>query len=137
MLTRSNNGGHVVPPAEVMGWLQSYGVTWPADAVIEIAERLSQMRWAGDPEPDPPEVVDSPAVGDVDWERFQIATDAAKKLQTNIPALLQHWESLRWDPQTSGGYDAIKAVEQALLTAQHWIEFPFGEYEKVDHRSKP
>ena len=114
--------------------VKEWSPKWSDEVCSKIAAGLSRIRLASDPEPEP--LQSSDAAADEYWDSFQLATDAAKQLTANIPALLRHWEGLRWHPLTRSGYDKIKALEQDLLAARHEIEWPFGEYQRQDHRKK-
>src|SRR3954449_12082236 len=61
------------------------------------------------------------------WD-VQCASAAAKKLFDSVPAMISHWDRLRWAPETCGGYQAIKTLEAALSLAMPYIEWPFGFY---------
>jgi hypothetical protein len=136
-----------ITPAEVQDW---FGRRSPTEAACaEIAALLTKMRWASDdPLPTlrdgmrwawPRDQAEPVQVPDIDpdpyWD-FQAATDAAKTLLASFPRMLRHWDGLSWAPETSGGYTAIEATEDALLAALPYIEWPFGKYERQDHRKK-
>jgi hypothetical protein len=136
-----------ITPAEVKDW---FGRRPPAEAACtEIAALLTKMRWASD-DPLPalrdgmcwawlPDQAGPVQVPDIDpdpyWD-FRAATDAAKTLLAGFPRMLRHWDGLMWSAETSGGYPAIKAAQDALLAALPYIEWPFGAYERQGHRTK-
>jgi len=127
-----------ITAAEVHEWSAHARKPWPSEACTEIATRLTLMRWKGDP-PDPP---DSPwmpkqEAGPDLWWDFQGATDAANTLLASAPAMLRHWDQMRWAPETRGGYEAIESLRDALVRALPCIEWPFGEYKRQGHRNKP
>ena len=62
------------------------------------------------------------------WDDFQDAADAADKLHANIPAMLAR---LKW-PETRNGYNAIKAVGDALEAAK-----PYLGNRKPSHCKRP
>ena len=51
--------------------------------------------------------------------------------------MVVHWDGLRWAPETRGGYDAIKGLEATLLVALPYIEWPFGEGERLTGQKRP
>jgi hypothetical protein len=73
------------------------------------------------------------------WWDIEAVTEAAKTLLKNAPAMLSHREGQRWAPQTRNGFEAIKALGDALFVAMPYIEWPFGYYERRTRskRTKP
>jgi hypothetical protein len=51
------------------------------------------------------------------WDEFQGAADAADKLRASIPAMLARLER----PETRNGYNAIKALGEALAAAKQYL----------------
>ena len=91
-----------------------------------IADYLTKIRWPSDPD----EPLGSPAPPnnsepDEYWN-FNAATDAAKLLLESFPGMLTHWQGLLWAPETRGGFAAIKTLQDALIIALPYIEWPFG-----------
>ena len=68
---------------------------------------------------------------------FEGATDAANMLLASIPAMLSHWEGLQWAPETRDGYAVIESLHDALSRAFPYIEFPFGEHERLTPQKWP
>jgi hypothetical protein len=103
----------------------------------EIAAYLTKLRWPSDaggllgPRPSTVEI------GTDDYWDFDAATDAAKLLLESLPAMHRHWNGLLWAPETRGGYAAIKTLQDALVIALPYIEWPFGEYERQTGRKQP
>jgi hypothetical protein len=144
---RAQIHARTITPTEVKDWFGRRPA--PEAACVEIAALLTKMRWVSDrPLPalrdgmrwawprgqaEPVQVLDIDP--DPYWG-FQAATDAAKTLLASFPRMLRHWDGLVRVPETSGGYPAIKAAQDALLTALPYIEWPFGKYERQDHRKK-
>ncbi|HEY4981610.1 MAG TPA: hypothetical protein VII24_06650 [Pseudolabrys sp.] len=145
-----------ITPAEVMEWSAHGRKPWPSEACDEIASRLTKMRWPGDPDTpymprspswpkgwDPPP--SDPAAIDPWWDPKKAAI-AAKALRDDIPAMLWHWHWMQWTPAETrpgqkpmrlrGGYEAIEQFRIALNAALPYIEWPFGKYERQDHRKK-
>ena len=102
-----------------------------------IAAYLTKIRWPSDaggllgPQPSTVKIVPD------DYWDFKAATDAAKLLLDTMPAMLRHWDGLRWAPETRGGYRAIKTLKSALRIALPNIEWPFGKYERQTGRKRP
>ena len=80
------------------------------------------------------------------WWNPDLAAARAKALLDDVPAMLWHWHRMQATPDETrpgqkpvhlrGGYDAIQRLRVALDAALPYIEFPFGEYERQDHRKK-
>lgn len=51
--------------------------------------------------------------------------------------MLKHWAQLAWAPETRGGHLAITTLQDALVIALPYIEWPFGRYERQTGRRKP
>jgi hypothetical protein len=123
---------------EVRQWFGSSCGLQLGDAQYdEIAACLTKWRWPSDP-PDSPwlpkeEIETNPNP----WWDFQGASDAAKTLLASVPAMLSHWDGLRWAPETNAGYEAIKTLRNALSVAMPYIEWPFGQYERQTGRKQP
>lgn len=123
-----------IAAADVKQW---FGRKAPSEAACsEIAERLTKMRWASDPQATFTPWVAEPDVDADRWWNFEAATSAAETLLAAFPRMLRHWDGLRWAPETSGGHPAIKAAQEALLAARPFIAAPFGPYERQDHRKR-
>ncbi|MGD0187801.1 MAG: hypothetical protein ABSC25_21495 [Roseiarcus sp.] len=130
----AKKGATAAPPqsktisaAEIGDWLKSSRTpALSASRCEEVAERLNKMRWPSDPPP--PDSINE--AGDDRWWDFRGATKAAMTLRESLPAMLAYWEGQRWAPETRGGYDAIKALSDALDGAMPFIEWPFGVYER-------
>jgi hypothetical protein len=135
MDARSAATSRTITGAEVVGWFAPCRPPKPDAALCaEVARRLTQMRWPGDvPSPPLPELDDD---SNPYWD-FQAATDAAKTLRDSVPAMLQHWEGLKWAPKTREGHAAIKALGEALELALPWVEWPFGKYERKSPLKRP
>jgi hypothetical protein len=150
----SQTDWRIITADEVMKWAAGSKKPWSDEVCKEIAESLTKIRcdpplpklkngmhwersidWATSPpkigewRPEPDTDIDH------QWQKFQVATDAAKLLLNNVSALLWHWEGLQQWPETNGGYPAIKAVEGALLAAQPFIDWPFGKSDGPPYRS--
>lgn len=101
-----------------------------------IAAYLTKIRWPSGPDnvldPQPAKVETEP---DKYWDFA--AFDAAKLLHKSLPAILSHWAGLLWAPETHGGYPAIKALQDALVIALPYIEWPFGQYERQTGHKTP
>jgi hypothetical protein len=143
----------IITAAEVRKWSANGHKPWPSEACTEIAASLTKMRWPqdlpesrkpGEPRPpwDPPPP--DPATEDP-WWNPPGATAAARALLEDVPAMLWHWHWMQWAPEARPGQkpirlrDGYKAVEQlrvALNAALPFIEWPFGEYKRQDHRKK-
>ena len=54
-----------------------------------------------------------------------------------MPAMLRHWEGLQRFQETRSGYEALKALSDALLASDKYIEFPFGEYKRLKPQERP
>jgi hypothetical protein len=122
-----------ITAAEVRGW---FGDSSCEVQYSEIAAFLTKCRWPSDPPPPPdapwlPKIIES---GSNDCWDFKAATDAAKTLRDSVPAMLSHWEGLRWAPETREGYEAIKGLGEALSAAMPYVEWPFGRYERQTSR---
>jgi hypothetical protein len=65
------------------------------------------------------------------------ALRAANALRATMPKQLQHWDSLRWAPETAGGSEAMKLLSESLEEALPYIEWPYGRYERKKKLSKP
>ena len=48
--------------------------------------------------------------------------------------MLEHWDRLRWAPETSAGYEVIRKLEESLRIALPYIESPVGHYEQKTPR---
>jgi hypothetical protein len=124
-----------IAPAEVRAWFKSSRTPLLNDTVYdEIAGLLTKMRWPSDP--DLPEIPKQETDADKWWD-FRRVPDAAKMLLASMPAMLLHWEKLRWAPETRVGYEVIKELSDALSRALPYIEFPFGEYERLSPQKRP
>jgi hypothetical protein len=136
--------------AEVREWFKHHRKPWPSDVLCdEVAARLTKMRWSSDAPlpvledgmwwvketPDSPWVQKPDDAADSGWD-FQGATDAANNLLANAPAMLRHWDRLRWAPETRTGYEAIKTLQDALELALPYIEWPFGKYERQNPQKR-
>lgn len=148
--------------AEVMKWFMRGHKPWPAEQLcVGIAARLNKMRWPVDP-PLPALAEDewyeidyshdgsftirvAPCPSDPWWDSEKAAA-RAKALVDDIPAMLWHWHRMQGTrfetlpgqkpKHLRGGYDAIERLRVALDAALPYIEFPFGEYERQDHRKR-
>jgi hypothetical protein len=131
-----------IKAAEVMEWFKCGHQPWPNEpCCFEIAERLSKMRWPGDPRLPLPEL-SSP---DPSWHP-ELTAKMAKGLGEHIPAMLWFWHRMQDTPaetmpgqlpkQLHEGYEAIDRLRVALEAALPYIEFPFGKYERRDHRKE-
>jgi hypothetical protein len=156
-----------IKPAEVMEWFRRGHKPWPSEpCCAEIAERLNKMRWPSDPRlPLPGSSSPDP------WWHPETAAARAKALLDDVPAMLWFWQRMQtapkewlpsqWDEielpngirkediikqfvpglRLREGYEAIDQLRIALEAALPYIEFPFGKYERRDHRkgkhSKP
>lgn len=103
----------------------------------EIAAYLTKIRWPSDTGPhfQPCPVATESDESDRYWD-FVAAFDAAKLLLESLPAMLRHWNGLKWAPETRGGHPAIKALQDTLTVALPYIEWPFGKYERQTGRKK-
>jgi hypothetical protein len=123
---------HTITLAEVEGWFKCHREPWPNAAIcVEIAARLSRMRWGDDPRYGPPQPAaeDDPPPSKWDhphWSSEQVA-DAAKLLYASAPAMLKHWENRRASPESNAGYHAIMMFRDAIMLALPYIECPFGK----------
>jgi hypothetical protein len=135
-----NAVSRTISAAEVKGWFGKSRKLKLSDAQYdEIAARLTKLRWPCDL-PDPPNSPGLPKEIRTDpnrWWDFQGSSDAAKVLLDSAPAMLRHWDGLRWATETSGGYEAIKTLGNALAIALPYIEWPFGDYEGQTGRKRP
>lgn len=139
MTTSPTKASRKINATEVKQWFgnSSKAQLRPAQ-YDEIATRLTKFRWPSDP-PAPPDSPWLPKIIETDPDRywdFQATTQAAKTLLDSVPAMLSHWAGLRWAPETRGGYDAIKALSDALLVALPHIEWPFGEIERLNGQKR-
>jgi hypothetical protein len=94
------------------------------------------MRWPTDPPPasDSPWLSEQEIEADDPWWDVQGAADAANTLLDSVQAMLWHWNQLRRWPETRDGYEAVKALGDALSLALPYIKFPFGEYKPTHHK---
>jgi hypothetical protein len=153
-----------ITPAEVLGWFKRGRKPWPSlEHCAEVAARINRMRWPGDPPKDDDEEVPE-HFGDW-WDAISAAA-RAKALVDDVPAMLCFWHGLQeapreWLPsdfdgielpkgirkedivkqfvpdlRVREGYDVIDRLRVALKAALPYIEFPFGKYEKRDHRKR-
>jgi hypothetical protein len=147
-----------ITSSEVMEWFGRKPLS--DEACTEIAARLTKMRWASDlllpvledgmrwtlaaVPPGEADWLHLPA-GKMTWEQtpdndpdpywdIQAATEAAKTLLASIPRMLRHWDEQRLTPRASS--EAIKALDDALERALPFIESPFGQGERQDHRER-
>jgi hypothetical protein len=100
-----------------------------------IAARLTKMRWPKDP----PSLASLAMINtqpDDRWWDFRAATNAAKTLCDSFPKMLAFQEGLQWAPETRDGLGAIKRLQEALIVALPYIEWPFG-YHKGAKGYKP
>jgi hypothetical protein len=58
-------------------------------------------------------------------------------LRETMPKQLQHWDSLRWAPETARGSEVMKRLSDSLEEALPYIEWPFGKYKRKKKLSKP
>lgn len=155
-------GTRSITHAEVMNWFARGHKPWPTEKdCADIAARLTKMRWPGEELPaigddeqwqidypgsdGPPVYQRVPYKADPWWD-LEKAAASAKVLLDNIPAMLWHWQRLQTTPYETipgqkpanlrGGYEAIERLRVALDAALPYIEFPFGEYERQDHRKR-
>ena len=123
--------GRPIIATEVMEWRGSSSrcTSIITDAqCATIANKLTLMRWPTDRiTTGKPVTAATPANEYWDFDR---ATNAARALLGDVPAMLGHWEGLLWAPNTAGDYPAIEQLQKALLVAMPYIENPFGEYKK-------
>jgi hypothetical protein len=128
-----------ITAAEVRGWFGASSNALLSEVQYsEIAAYLTKCRWPSDPPPSP----DAPGLskiiesGSDDYWDFKAVTDAAKTLRDSVPAMLSHWEGLRWAPETREGYEVIKGLGEALSAAMPYVEWPFGRYERQTRRKQ-
>jgi hypothetical protein len=120
---------------EVREWLKGYGNPRPSEAVCaKVADVLTKMRWASDPNPPP---IPEPSPDADPWWEFKSVAAAAKILHAAVPRMLRHWDGLRWAPETAAGHSAVKALGDALEVALPYIEFPFGPGEPQSPQQRP
>jgi hypothetical protein len=123
----------IITPAEVIRWFGHGRKPRPCDAECgRIAGRLTKMRWPCDAARLPKQEIDTNI-----WWDFKGATDATNTLLASVPAMLKHWEGLRWAPKTRAGHEAIRALGDALSLALPYIEWPFEKYERQTGRKTP
>jgi hypothetical protein len=133
MRNAQNTDSRKIAPSEVKQW---FGTSSKAQLhnsqYRKIATHLTKLHWPSDPPPPP----DSPWLAkiitepDDRWWDFRAATAAAKTLHDSIPKMLVFQEGLRWAPETRDGHGAIMRLQEALLTALPYIEWPFGFYKR-------
>lgn len=122
---------------EVAGWLNHAAKGLPAESCEELARFIERMRRV-EPEAERErfDARDPPADR---WWDLGAATEAAKLLASSMSKMIEHWEGLRWAPETRGGHEAMLVLATALEAALPYIEFPFGEYERhaQQQRARP
>ena len=140
MTTSLNKAARKISTAEVKQWFgNSRQAQLTEPQYREIAARLTKCRWPGDPPPpaDAPWLPRIITETDDRWWDFRAATDAAKILRDSMPKMLVFQQGLLWAPETRDGYGAIKALEDALVTALPYIEWPLGFYERRTGYKRP
>jgi hypothetical protein len=160
-----------ITAAEVLKWFEGGHKPRPSiDRCVEIAARLTKMRWGSDPPlpelgantwwhkvtPAPewaPPSKDNPNPGWVaepfeanPWWDPEKAAAAARLLLDDVPAMLWHWQRLRETPYETipgqqpmclrEGHRAIEQLRDALHVAMPYVEFPFGQHQRQDHRKR-
>jgi hypothetical protein len=125
-----------ITAAEVMEWRGGRNKSKITDAQCEIiAIELTSMRWPSDLLT--PDLSQTPEVSKDEYWDFDRATDAARTLSSDLPAMLRYWKGLLWDPETAGGHPAVQRLQRALSAAMPYIEYPFGYYEPRSGQKKP
>ena len=120
----------IITPAEVKAWFGTSPQGRLSPGQYEAATYLTEkMIWPCDAPKTNDEVRQVEPDDNPYWD-FDAATDAAKLLQTSLPAMLIHWEGLQWAPETQSGHPAISKLKEALAEALPYIEWPFGRYER-------
>jgi hypothetical protein len=126
-----------ITPAEIKLWFgNSSKASLSETQYSEIAARLTKCRWPSDPPSDARFQGTIVEDNSNDFWDSQAATKSAKMLRDSIPAMLSHWERLRWASETRAGYEVIKVFGDALSNAMPYIEWPFGRYERRTSRKK-
>jgi hypothetical protein len=114
--------------AEVMEWFKRGREPWPGEELCAgIAADMNKWLWPVDPRPIYPEQ----DFADPWWDTVKAAA-GVKALLDDVPAMLWNLHRMR----SRSGYDAIERLRGALDAALPYIEFPFGKYERQDHRKR-
>ena len=136
----SQEASRTITASEVKQWFGSSGKAQLRSAQYgTIAAGITKLYWPSDPPPLP----DSPWLPKVDtepddrWWDFRATTAAAKTLRDSIPKMLAFQHGLHWAPETREGLGAIKRLEDALLVALPYIEWPFGHYKRTTGYKSP
>lgn len=133
-----DTASRTITAAEIRAWIGKSRKSRLGNAQYrEIAAYLTKLRWPCDSNSIPASWPSSVEIESDDYWNINAATDAAKSLLESIPAMLTHWNGLLWAPETRGGYAAIKTLQDALVIALPYIEWPFGYYKRQTGRKKP
>lgn len=135
--------GRTITAAEVSAWFKRGRGPWPSiHSCAEVAAGLTKMRWGSD---HPLSELGEPFNAEPWWDPEKAAA-AARSLLDDVPAMLWHWRRLRETPYETidgrrpkrlrGGHKAIEQLQDALNAAIDYVEFPFGQYERQDHRKR-
>jgi hypothetical protein len=132
-------GSRTITATEVESWFgRSKKLQLRPEKYGEIAAGLTKMRWPSDRPA--AKVRSNLGINQKSarsfWD-FEAATKAAKTLLDDMPAMLSHWQEPEWSPEHQSAYNAISVLNEALITALPYIEWPLGPYEVATGRKAP